>query len=101
MSFKLSDCMMCRCLLFRIGIKISYEIIERISLVTYRLALPSGLKKIHNFFHVLMLRQYRSDFSYVITFDEIEIKHDLLYSEEAVKILALEIKKNFGINEFH
>lgn len=33
-----------------------YEIIERVGPVAYRLALPSELEKIHNVFHVLMLR---------------------------------------------
>ncbi|KAA3488046.1 DNA/RNA polymerases superfamily protein [Gossypium australe] len=40
-----------------------YEIIERISPVAYRLPLPSKLEKIHNVFHVSMLRQYISDLS--------------------------------------
>ncbi|KAA3473392.1 reverse transcriptase [Gossypium australe] len=35
-----------------------YEIIERIGPVAYRLALPTELEKIHNVFHVSMLRRY-------------------------------------------
>ncbi|KAA3484624.1 DNA/RNA polymerases superfamily protein [Gossypium australe] len=38
-----------------------YEIIERVGPVAYRLLLLSELEKIHNVFHVLMLRRYRSD----------------------------------------
>ena len=35
-----------------------YEILERIGPVAYRLALPPDLSKIHNIFHVSMLRKY-------------------------------------------
>ncbi|KAL5857962.1 hypothetical protein ACOSQ3_005420 [Xanthoceras sorbifolium] len=38
-----------------------HEIIERVGSVAYRLALPHELEKIHNVFHVSMLRKYRSD----------------------------------------
>ncbi|KAG8486371.1 hypothetical protein CXB51_019815 [Gossypium anomalum] len=37
-----------------------YEIVERVGPVAYRLALPPELEKIHNVFHVSMLRRYRS-----------------------------------------
>ncbi|KAA3484581.1 Retrotransposon gag protein [Gossypium australe] len=50
-----------------------YEIIERISPVAYRLALPSKIKKIHNVFHISMLRQYRFDPLNMITSSEIEL----------------------------
>ncbi|KAA3488064.1 reverse transcriptase [Gossypium australe] len=42
----------------------TYEITERISSVAYRLALPSELEKIHNMFHVSMLRWYKFDLSH-------------------------------------
>ena len=51
----------------------SYKVIERIGPVAYRLLLPPELEKIHNVFHVLMLRRYRSDPSHVISPSEIEI----------------------------
>ncbi|KAK5774517.1 hypothetical protein PVK06_042372 [Gossypium arboreum] len=70
-----------------------YEIIERIGPVAYRLALPPELEKIHNVFHVSMLRRYRSDPSHVIPHTEIEVQPDMTYSEEPVKILAWEIKE--------
>ena len=38
-----------------------YEILERIGLVAYRLALPPELAKLHDVFHVSMLRKYHSD----------------------------------------
>ena len=42
-----------------------YEVIEKVGPVAYRLALPPELEKIHNIFHVLMLRRYQSDPSHV------------------------------------
>ncbi|KAA3474265.1 reverse transcriptase [Gossypium australe] len=65
-----------------------YEVIERIGPVAYRLALPSELEKIHDLFHVFMLRRYRSDPSHVIVPTEVEIQPDMTYGEEPVKILA-------------
>ena len=41
-----------------------YEVIEKVGLVAYRLALPPELEKIHYVFHVSMLRRYRSDLSH-------------------------------------
>ena len=38
-----------------------YEIIEKIGPLAYRLALPPELSRIHDVFHVSMLRRYRSD----------------------------------------
>ncbi|KAA3479877.1 DNA/RNA polymerase superfamily protein [Gossypium australe] len=62
----------------------SYEFIERIDFVAYKLVLPPELKKIHNVFHVLMLRRYRLDPSHLITSNEIELQSDLSYSEELI-----------------
>ena len=45
----------------------SYEVIEKVGLVAYRLALPPELEKIHNFFHVSMLWRYKSDPSHVVS----------------------------------
>ncbi|KAA3461826.1 Retrotransposon gag protein [Gossypium australe] len=50
-----------------------YDIIERVGPVAYRLSFPPELEKIHNVFHVSMLRRYRSDPSHVISPTEIEI----------------------------
>ena len=44
-----------------------YEVIEKVGPVAYRLVLPLELKKIHNIFHVSMLKRYRSDPSHVVS----------------------------------
>ena len=38
-----------------------YEVLERIRPMEYRLALPPELAKLHDVFHVSMLRKYRCD----------------------------------------
>ena len=42
-----------------------YEVLERIEPMAYRLALPPELAKLHDVFHVSMLRRYRSDESHI------------------------------------
>ena len=70
-----------------------YEVIEKVGPVPYRLALPPDLEKIHNVFHVSMLRRYRSDPTHVVSMETIELKSDLTYEEEPVEILASEVKQ--------
>ena len=71
----------------------SYEVIEKVGPVVYRLALPLELEKIHNVFHVLMLRRYRLDPSHVVSSEIIELCPDLTYEEELIEILAREVKQ--------
>ena len=61
-----------------------YEVIEKVGPVAYKLALPPDLEKIHNVFHVSMLRRYRSDQSHVVSLETIELRLDLTYEEEPV-----------------
>ena len=70
-----------------------YEVIEKVGPVAYRLALPPELEKIHNVFHVSMLRRYRSDPSHVVSSKTIELRPDLTYEEKPVEILAREVKE--------
>ncbi|KAL6176956.1 hypothetical protein ACLB2K_053588 [Fragaria x ananassa] len=64
-----------------------YEIIERVGSLAYRLALPSELSRIHNVFHVSMLRKYIADPSHVLEEQPISQQKDLSYEEESVQIL--------------
>ncbi|XP_039043539.1 uncharacterized protein LOC120182718, partial [Hibiscus syriacus] len=70
-----------------------YEIVKRVGPVAYQLALLPEMEKIHNVFHVSMLRKYRSDPSHIVTTEEIEVQSDLTYEEEPVQILAHEVKQ--------
>ena len=70
-----------------------YEVLERIGPVSYRLALPLELAKLHDVFHVLMIRRYRSDESHILPVQEIQVQEDLSYDEEPKAILAREVKQ--------
>ena len=62
-----------------------YEVIEKVGPVAYKLALPPELEKIHNVFHVSMLRRYKSNPSHVVPLETIELRPDLTYKEELVE----------------
>ncbi|KAL4310797.1 hypothetical protein GQ457_01G013250 [Hibiscus cannabinus] len=70
-----------------------FEVIEEVGPIAYRLALPLKFSKIHDVFHVSMLRKYRSDPSHVLEPDEVELNSNLSYEEELVHILAREVKR--------
>ena len=70
-----------------------YEVIEKVGPIAYRLASPPELEKIHNVFHVSMLKRYRSDPSLVVSSETIELRSDLTYEDKQVKILAREVKE--------
>ena len=70
-----------------------YEVIEKVGPVANRLSLPPELEKIHNVFHVSMLRRYRSNLSHVVSLEKIELRPNLTYEEEPVEILAQEVKE--------
>ena len=48
-----------------------YEILEGIGPVAYHLTLPLELAKLHDVFHVSMLRRYRSDTSHILLVQDI------------------------------
>ncbi|KAL4304408.1 hypothetical protein GQ457_10G011210 [Hibiscus cannabinus] len=70
-----------------------FEVMEKVGSVAYRLALPPKFDKIHNFFHVSMLKKYRSDPSHVLEPEEVELNPDLSYEEEPVMLLDSEVKR--------
>ncbi|XP_070664515.1 uncharacterized protein [Malus domestica] len=70
----------------------SYMIIERVGEVAYRLELPPELSKVHDVFHVSMLRNYVSDPLHVIPPQPLEINSDLTYIEKPVTILDWKIR---------
>ncbi|KAK9007250.1 hypothetical protein V6N11_051079 [Hibiscus sabdariffa] len=55
--------------------------------IKYNLELPLELQRIHDVFHVSMLRRYRSDPSHVLPIQEVEVSPDLAF-EEPIRILG-------------
>ena len=70
-----------------------YEVLEGIGPMAYRLALPPELAKLHNVFHVSMLRRNRSDESHILPVQDVQVQADFSYDEEPKAILAREVKQ--------
>jgi len=60
--------------------------------VAYQLELPPELHRIHDVFHVSMLRRYRSDPTHIIPVAKVEVQSDLTFEEEPVQILDRDVK---------
>ncbi|GKA97202.1 putative nucleotidyltransferase, ribonuclease H, partial [Tanacetum coccineum] len=71
----------------------SFEILESIGLVAYRLRLPQELSSVHNTFHVSNLKKCLADANLHVPLDEIKVDKTLHFVEEPVEIMDREIKK--------
>ena len=65
----------------------SFDIIERIGKVAYRLVLPPTLAVMHNVFHVSQLRKYVRDENHVIDHSELAVRADLSFEAQPVSII--------------
>ena len=65
----------------------TFEILERINTVEYRLALSSSMSGVHEVFHVSMLRKYTPDPAYVVDWGQIEVDTDETFKEGPVCIV--------------
>lgn len=61
-----------------------YEIVERVSKVTYTLVLSVRIDRIHSMFHVLSLQKYISYPLHVLRIEEIQLFEDLSYKEKPI-----------------
>ncbi|GKD51994.1 hypothetical protein Tco_1280970, partial [Tanacetum coccineum] len=69
-----------------------FEILERISLVAYRLRLPEELSSVHDTFHVSNLKKCLADANLHVPLDEIKVDKTLRFVEEPIEIMDREIK---------
>ena len=64
-----------------------FPVIERIGPVAYRLELSPGLEKIHDVFHVSMLKKYMPDSSHILKSPPVQLREDLNFELQPVQIL--------------
>ncbi|XP_059664161.1 uncharacterized protein LOC132309926 [Cornus florida] len=69
-----------------------FEILDRVGEVAYRLALPPQMDRVHNVFHVSMLRKYERDPSHILSWVDVDIDEDVSYEEGPVQILDTQQK---------
>jgi hypothetical protein len=65
----------------------TYEILECVGSLAYRLALPPNVSGLHNVFHVLVLRKYVADPSHVLEVEPLTLHENLSYEEVPVGIV--------------
>ena len=65
----------------------SFEILEKIGTVAYRLALPPSMSGIHEVFHVSILWKYTPDPAHVVDWGQIEVDTDGTFEVGPVCIL--------------
>ncbi|XP_057522400.1 uncharacterized protein LOC130802407 [Amaranthus tricolor] len=70
-----------------------FEILKRVGEVAYELALPPGLARVHNVFHVSQLRKYIHDSSHVLVHEPLQIDENLAYEERPIRILDRQVKE--------
>ena len=56
-----------------------FRILKRIGPVAYRLELPPELSRIHNVFHVSMLKKYVPNPSHILEVPPVELEEDLFF----------------------
>ena len=65
----------------------SFEILERVGTIAYRLALPPSMSGVHKVFHVSMLRRYTPVPTHVVDWGEIEVDTDETFKEGPMCII--------------
>ncbi|CAN6455602.1 unnamed protein product [Victoria cruziana] len=70
-----------------------FEVMERIGLAAYRLALPPHLSQVHNVFHVSMLQKYLPDPNRQIEQIDVQIDERLTVPEMLVRIVDEQVRK--------
>ena len=64
-----------------------FEVLERVGVVAYRLALPLSLLSVHEVFHVSMLRKYTLDPTHIVDWGELLVDADGTFEEGPVSIM--------------
>ncbi|GJX82288.1 putative reverse transcriptase domain-containing protein [Tanacetum coccineum] len=70
----------------------TFEILERIGHVAYKLRLPEELSSVHDTFHVLNLKKCLADANLHVPLDEIKVDKTLRFIEKTLEIIDREVK---------
>ena len=70
-----------------------FRILERIRQVAYQLELPRDLERIHDVFHVFMLRKYTFNPSHVLEAPHVKLKKDLSFKVQPMGIIDQKLKE--------
>ena len=65
----------------------SFDIIEQIGEVAYRLALPPRISSVYDVFHISILRQYEPYPSHVLELNGLELEADVSFEKKPIEIL--------------
>ncbi|GAA0159504.1 hypothetical protein LIER_16260 [Lithospermum erythrorhizon] len=64
-----------------------FEILEKVGNLAYQIALPPRLSRVHDMFHVSMLRKYVYEPNHLLDYTPLDLREDLTYGEIPVKIV--------------
>ena len=70
-----------------------YKIQRRVGVVAYQLELPVSMSRIHNVFHLSLLKKYHPDATHILHPDNVELDETLTYEEQSVQILDRKVKE--------
>ncbi|KAL6191531.1 hypothetical protein ACLB2K_037921 [Fragaria x ananassa] len=71
----------------------TFEILERVGDLAYRLALPPVMSRVYNVFHVSLFRKYIPNASHVIDYGTIKMNADATFVVKPVRILDRSTKR--------
>ena len=64
-----------------------FEVLERVGIVSYQLALSPSLSSVHDVFHVSMLRKYTPDPTHVVDLGELVVDTYGTFEEGPMRIM--------------
>ena len=64
-----------------------FEVLERVGIFAYWLALPPSLSSVHDVFHVSMLRKYTQNPTHIVDWGELVVDTDETFEEGPVHIM--------------
>ena len=63
-----------------------FEILKRVGPIAYQVALPPSLSNLYSVFHISQLKKYVHDLSHVIELDNVQVKENLTYETQPLRI---------------